>query len=164
MPVAFRRAEVDDWPLIWPIFAEIVRAGDTYAYDPATTSDEAASLWLERAPSQTWVALVDGELLGTYKTGPNRPGPGAHVATASYMVAASARGQGIGRAMVEHSLAQARHAGFRGLQFNAVVASNVHAVKLYQELGFDIVGRVPEAFRHPQQGYVDLLVMYADLS
>ena len=163
MPVEISPAGTGDWPAIWPIFAEIVWAGDTYAYDPALTSAEAAALWLERPPAAAWLARVDGEVVGTYKTGPNRPGPGAHVATASYMVAAGARGRGIGRAMVEHSLQRAVEAGFRGMQFNAVVATNTDAVALYVHLGFDIVGRVPGAFAHPHQGFVDLLIMYRPL-
>lgn len=164
MPVEIRPADAADWPSIWPIFEQVVRAGDTYTYDPALTSDEGAALWLEPSPGSTWAAELDGEVLGSYKTGPNRPGPGRHIATASYMVAAAARGQGIGRAMVQHSLALARQAGFRGMQFNAVAASNAGAVKLYSDLGFSVVGRLPGAFAHPQQGYVDLLVMFADLT
>jgi len=163
MTIELRPAGRADWPLIWPIFEQVVAAGDTYTYEPMA-SDAAAELWLAHPPGSTWLAETDGQVLGTYKTGPNRLGPGRHVATASYMVTAAARGRGVGRAMVEHSLTLSAEQGYRGLQFNAVAASNLGAVKLYRGLGFDIVGRVPGAFRHPEQGYVDLLVMYADLT
>jgi ribosomal protein S18 acetylase RimI-like enzyme len=161
----FRPASVADWPRLWPILQEIVLAQDTYTYDPAMDAEAGRRTWLPGPPDQAWLVSDErGTVLGSYKTGPNRAGPGAHVATASYIVAASARGRGVGRAMVLHSLDQARAGGFRGIQFNAVAASNVYAVKLYEDLGFDIVGAVPGAFRHPELGYVDLLVMYRDLS
>ena len=167
MPVelTFRLAGPDDWSELWPILRQVVRAADTYAYPPDLDSEAGRQLWLAGPPEQVWLAFgPDGTLLGSYKTGPNRPGPGSHVATASYLVAEASRGQGIGRAMVRHSLELARTAGYRGMQFNAVAASNVYAVKLYQDLGFVVVGAVPGAFRHPTQGFVDLLIMYCDLT
>jgi L-amino acid N-acyltransferase YncA len=160
-----RPATEADWPQLWPILQEIVQAADTYTYDPAMDAEAGLRTWLPGPPDQAWLVSDErGTVLGSYKTGPNRAGPGAHVATASYIVAAAARGRGVGRAMVLHSLDQARAGGFRGIQFNAVAASNVYAVKLYQDLGFDIVGAVPGGFRHPEQGFVDLLVMYRDLT
>ena len=161
----FQPATESDWPAIWPIFQQVVTAADTYPYDPATDFAGGREIWLAPPPDRTWlVADADGVLLGTYKTGPNRAGPGSHVATASYMVAAPARGRGVGRAMVVHSIEQARAGGFRGIQFNAVAASNVSAIALYADLGFRVVGAVPGGFRHPQQGFVDLLIMYLDLT
>jgi L-amino acid N-acyltransferase YncA len=161
----FRPAEAADWPDIWPIFQQVVTAADTYPYDPATDFDDGRRIWLAPPPDRAWlVTAADGTVLGSYKTGPNRAGPGAHVATASYLVAAAARGRGVGRAMVLHSIEQARTGGFRGIQFNAVAASNVSAIKLYSDLGFRVIGAVPGGFRHPQQGYVDLLLMYLDLT
>ncbi|HJQ01866.1 MAG TPA: GNAT family N-acetyltransferase [Jatrophihabitans sp.] len=164
--VRFRPAAAADWPRIWPIFRQVMQAGDTYAYDPAIDFETGRTVWLAPAPDRTWLVSDQTEdvVLGSYKTGPNRAGPGAHVATASYLVAADARGRGIGRAMVLHSLEQARAGGYRGLQFNAVAASNVYAVKLYHDLGFQTVGAVPGGFRHPEQGFVDLLIMYYDLT
>ncbi|HET6209148.1 MAG TPA: GNAT family N-acetyltransferase [Jatrophihabitans sp.] len=161
----FRLASAADWPLIWPIFQQVVRAADTYTYDPATDREAGRALWLAGEPDRVWLVTDDRDaVLGSYKTGPNRAGPGAHVATASYLVAAGSRGRGIGRAMVLHSLEQARAGGYRGLQFNAVAASNVYAIKLYHDLGFQTVGAVPGGFCHPEQGFVDLLVMYYDLT
>lgn len=159
----FRQASEEDWPLIWPIFQQVVAAGDTYAYDPATGYEQGRATWLETAPGQTWLVSVGDTVLGSYKCGPNKAGPGAHIATASYLVAEAARGQGIGRAMVQHCLRQLSEAGYHGVQFNAVAASNVHAVRLYEQLGFTTIGAVPAGFRHPEQGFVDLLIMYREL-
>ncbi len=165
MSLHFRPATEADWPSLWPILQEIVQARDTYTYDPAMDSEAGRRTWLAGPPDQAWLVSDEhGTVLGSYKAGPNRAGPGAHVATASYIVDASVRGRGVGRAMVLHSLEQARAGGFRGIQFNAVAASNVHAVKLYEELGFRVVGAVPGGFCHPQQGFVDLLIMYRDLT
>jgi ribosomal protein S18 acetylase RimI-like enzyme len=79
------------------------------------------------------------------------------------MVSGSVRGQGIGRAMAEHSLSEARRLGFRAMQFNFVISTNTAAIRLWQELGFEIVGTLPLAFRHPNKGYVDVYVMYRSL-
>jgi L-amino acid N-acyltransferase YncA len=158
--LTFRRARDEDWSVIWPIWHEVVAAGDTYTYDPATSSDEAKRGWLAPAPDETWLAFDADTLVGFYHLAPNQAGPGAHVANASYMVDRTIRGRGVGRALVEHSLERARTAGYRGIQFNAVAATNVWAVKLYLDLGFETIGTVPGGFRHPEQGYVDLLIMY----
>lgn len=163
MSLEIRRASAADWDAIWPIWHEIVAAADTYAYEPGTDSDEARCSWLAPEPHETWVAAADASIVGTYHLGPNQAGPGAHVANASYMVGAAARGKGVGRAMVEHSLERARAAGYLGIQFNAVAATNVHAIRLYEQLGFVTVGIVPRAFRHPTAGLVGLHVMYRDL-
>ena len=161
--LAIRRAADDDWPQIWPIFRAVTVAGDTFAYDPQTDEATARSWWLAPPPNQTWLAADGDTVLGFYILGPNHGGPGAHIANASYMVAGPARGRGIGRRLVEHSLEQARAAGYLGVQFNAVAASNLYAVKLYQDLGFATIGTVPNGFRHPEQGLVDLLIMFHPL-
>jgi L-amino acid N-acyltransferase YncA len=158
-----RRAREADWPALWPIWHDIVAAADTYAYDPATSYEDARRNWLAPEPDEAWLATADGRVGGTYHLAPNQAGPGAHVANASYMVVADVRGQGLGRALVEHSLSRAREAGYRGMQFNAVAASNVYAIKLYEDLGFRTIGAVPGGFRHPQRGFVDLLIMYRTL-
>lgn len=162
--LAFRPASEPDWPLIWPFWQQVVAAGDTYCYDPAMDREAGRALWFGGPADQVWLAgPEDGTVLGSYRLGPNKAGPGAHVGTASYMVAEAARGRGVGRAMVLHSLEQGRAAGFRGIQFNAVAASNMSAVRLYRELGFEVVGAVPGGFAHPELGYVDLLIMYRPL-
>ena len=161
-----REFEAGDWDGVWPIVREVVRAADTYTYDPAMSEQEAHETWIGRPDGDalTVVAVQDGRILGTAKAGTNRPGPGAHVATASFMVAADVRGRGVGRGLVEHVLDWARRREYAGMQFNAVAASNVHAVRLYETLGFRIVGTVPGAFDHPALGRVGLHVMYCDFA
>jgi ribosomal protein S18 acetylase RimI-like enzyme len=162
--VVLTRATEADWPGIWPIWHEIVTAGETIAYDPAADSETSKRSWFSGS-DEVWVARAGGatDVLGTYKLGPNRPGAGSHVATATYLVSSGARGRGVGRAMVRHCLDRAAGAGYRGIQFNAVVATNVYAVALYEDLGFSVTGRIPGGFRHPEHGFVDLLIMYCDL-
>jgi L-amino acid N-acyltransferase YncA len=163
--VLIRPATDEDWASIWPIFARIVAAGETYAYPDDLTSEAARDLWMEQPPSHVVVAQddQDGAVLGSAKMGPNRPGRGAHIATASFMVDAAARGKGVGRALVEHALEWAKTAGYRGMQFNAVVETNESAIRLWQAVGFEIVGTVPEAFDHPVHGLVGLHVMHRRL-
>jgi GNAT superfamily N-acetyltransferase len=163
-----RPATPDDWPRIWPFFDATVQAGETYAYPLDLTSDQARDLWLERPPGLTVVLEEDLpevglSILGSAKMGPNRPGHGDHVGTASFMVAEAARGRGVGRRMAEYVVQWHRDQGFRGIQFNAVVETNLAAVRLWESLGFEIVGTVPGAFRSPTQGYVGLHVMYLPL-
>lgn len=156
-----RTATAEDWPAIYPFFAAIVEEGQTYAYPEGLSPDEAAGVWmLLDPPDSTVVAVEDGRVLGSAHVGPNRPGRGDHVATASFMVDPAVRGRGTGRALGEHVLGWARDQGFRAMQFNAVVETNTGAVRLWQALGFRIIGTVPEAFRHPQRGYVGLHVMH----
>jgi L-amino acid N-acyltransferase YncA len=158
--VEIRLAQDGDWPRIFPVFDAIVQAGETYAYPHDLSSDQARSLWLEPPPAATFVATHGEQLLGTAKSGPNRPGRGAHVATASFMVDPAHAGRGVGRALGQHVLTWAREQGFRAMQFNAVVESNVMAVRLWQSLGFQIVGTVPAAFDSRSRGLVGLHVMH----
>ena len=149
-----------DWPSVWPILREVVTAGDTYAYDPDWSSEQARAVWVEAPPGHAVVACDGPRVLGTAKMGPNRPGPGSHVATASFMVAGDARGRGVGRALGEYAISWAQAQGYAAMQFNAVVATNHAAVRLWQALGFQIVGTVPEAFAHPTLGRVGLHIMH----
>ncbi|WP_373356921.1 N-acetyltransferase family protein [Pseudoroseicyclus sp. CXY001] len=162
MSLTLREAGPGDWPALWPIVRAVIRAGDSYTVDPGLSEAEARAFWT--GPPSTIVTLAEeaGEVLGTAHMGPNRPGPGAHVANASYMVAEGARGRGVGRALVEDSLARLTKAGFTAVQFNAVVEGNP-AVALYEALGFTIIGTVPGAFRHPSRGDVGLHVMHRPL-
>ena len=158
-----RPAADEDWIQIYPFYSTIVEAGDTYAFPLGQSLEEARPWWMEEPPGVTLVAVDGDEILGSAKMGPNRPGRGAHVATASFMVDPTHRGRGVGRALAEYALAWAREAGYAAMQFNAVVETNTAAVALWQELGFQIVGTVPEAFDHPQHGWVGLHVMYRRL-
>ena len=152
-----------DWAGVWPIVRDVVRAADTYTYDPAMTATEAHDVWVEAPPGLTVVAVDGDRVLGTAKMGPNRPGPGSHVSTASFMVAADARGRGVGTVLCRFALEWAREHGYAGMQFNAVTESNRRAVEIYERLGFYVVGTVPGAFAHPELGRVGLHVMYCDL-
>lgn len=151
-----------DWPQVWPIFREIVRSGETFAYDPALTEEQARATWIMKPPAITVVAVAGDRVLGTANAYANRPGPGAHVSTASFMVAADARGHGAGTALCQFVMAWAKEQGFAGMQFNAVAESNYQAISVYQRLGFEIAGTVPGAFRHPTLGRVGLHVMYCE--
>lgn len=161
--VRIRPATPLDWTAIHPIFEQVVREGETYAYPMSLTSDAARDLWMEEPPGLTVVAEVDGVVVGTAKMGPNRPGHGDHIGTASFMVDPSARGAGVGRALGEYVIDWHRSRGFEGIQFNAVVESNEAAVRLWTSLGFEIIGTVPGAFRSPRFGRVGLHVMFLAL-
>ena len=158
-----RAATDDDWPRIWPFFEATVRAGETYAYPLDLTLETGRDLWMADPPGATVVLEDGGELLGSARMGPNRPGRGDHIGTASFMVAPEARGRGVGRALGEYVVQWHRDQGYRGIQFNAVVETNTAAVRLWRSLGFEIVGTVPGAFRSPTHGYVGLHVMYLSL-
>jgi L-amino acid N-acyltransferase YncA len=157
-----RPAVESDRDAIWNIFHEIVAAGDTYAFDPGISRDEALAYWF-RPGTRTYVAEKSRRVVGTYILRPNQLGPGSHVANAAFMVPPDARGLGVGRKMAEHSLAEARRVGFRAMQFNFVVSTNESAIHLWQQLGFKIVGTLPGAFCHPRAGYVDVYVMFRSL-
>ena len=157
-----RPATKPDRDPVWDIFHAIVTAGDTYAFDPKMSRDEALAYWF-RADTHTYVAERDGRVVGTYILKANQPGPGSHVANAAFMVASDAQGSGVGRIMAEHCLSEARHLGFRAMQFNFVVSTNMPAIHLWEQLGFKTVGTLPAAFHHPQKGYVDVYVMFRSL-
>jgi RimJ/RimL family protein N-acetyltransferase len=158
-----RRFRETDWTSVWPLLRTTFAAGDTYAYSPQSTEAEVHRAWVE-VPTSTYVACApDGRLLGTYYLKPNQAGLGAHVCNCGYVVAPEAAGRGVATAMCEHSQAEAMAGGFRAMQFNLVVSTNERAVRLWQRLGFSIVGRLPGAFRHQRLGFVDAVVMYKEL-
>ena len=158
-----REGTHDDWSQIWPFFRDIVADGETYAYPADLTPERAEALW-NLGPRATTVVAVDGDqVLGAATIGPNRPGRGSHVATASFMVSPAARGLGVGRGLGEYAIRWATDAGYHAMQFNAVVDTNVAAVRLWETLGFETVGIVPEAFDSRTHGLVGLRVMYRRL-
>ena len=157
-----RSATNEDRDAIWKIFRAVVDPGDTYAVDPHMSREDALAYWFQPG-THTYVTEQDRQVVGTYILKPNQAGAGSHVANAAFMVAPDARGQGVGRAMGEHCLSEARRLGFHAMQFNFVVSTNESAIHLWQELGFKIMGTLPGAFRHPQKGYVDVYVMYRSL-
>lgn len=157
-----RPANSEDAEPIWRILEPVIRAGETYPLPRDMSRDAALAYWL--APHHTVFVAVDAAAIaGTYYLRANNAGGGAHVANCGYMVAGGATGRGIARAMCAHSLARAKERGFRAMQFNFVIASNERAVRLWQAMGFSIVGRLPGAFAHPAHGDVDALVMWRAL-
>jgi len=148
VPLAIRPATPEDDDAIWAILEPTFRAGETYPIPRDVTRAEALSYW-RNAGHAVFVAEDEGQIVGTYYLRANNRGGGAHVANCGYMVAPKASGRGVARAMCEHSLVEARSRGFVAMQFNFVIASNERAVGLWQACGFDIVSRLPGAFRHP---------------
>ena len=161
-PVHIRPAAGGDRDAMWRILEPTIRAGATYALPSDLGRDEALAYWTG-PDRETFVAEAGGQVVGTYYLRANQAGGGAHVANCGYMTAAWAAGRGVARRMCEHSLDRARARGFRAMQFNFVVSTNERAVRLWQRLGFEVVGRLPLAFRHPDGRYVDALVMFRAL-
>lgn len=162
--VLIRDANAEDWAAIWPFWQTIVAAGETYSYDRDLDEDRARGLWMLEPPGRTVVALDENDTaVGTAKMHPNHGGPAAHVATASFMVDPAHGGKGVGRALGEYVLEWARSAGYRAMQFNAVVETNTGAVGLWCSLGFEVLATVPEAFAHPVHGFVGLHIMHRSL-
>lgn len=159
-----RTATDQDWTNIFPFYSAIMAEGRTYTFPEGQTLEEARPWWMEQPPGSTVVAVEGDDILGSAKMGPNRPGRGSHIATASFLVNPAHQGKGVGRALGQHVLDWARAEGYHGIQFNAVVESNRAAVHLWESLGFEIIGTVPEAFDHPEDGLVGLHVMYQRLS
>lgn len=159
-----REATAADWPDMWRFMRVIVAAGETFSWATDLSEADARARWFHDPPGRTFVALDEsGAIVGTAASEPNHDGPGAHVATASFMVDPACFGRGVGRALGEHVLDQARADGYLAMQFNAVVEVNTRAVGLWRSLGFEVVGTVPEAFRHPAAGLVGLHVMHRRL-
>jgi L-amino acid N-acyltransferase YncA len=157
--ITIRNAEEADFDAIWRIFHQVVRQGDTYTYDPETTRAQAYSIWMS-SEHTTYVASIEDQFVGTYILRANQPGLGSHVANAGYMVSNDGRGKGVGKAMCEHSLQEARRMGFHAMQFNMVIRTNESAVALWKKFGFSIVGTLPQAYRHREFGLVDAYVMH----
>ncbi len=157
-----RPATAADHDAIWSIMEPVLRAGETYTLPDDWNRDQALAYWFA-PPHQVFVAEDDGQILGHYFLMPNRQGGGAHVANCGFMTAAEAAGKGVATNMCRHALDTARAQGFRFMQFNSVIATNIRAIALWERMGFAIAGRLPGAFHHPVEGYVDLLVMYRAL-
>lgn len=145
--------------MLLPVF----RAGDTYSIDTDISANDALAYWTGPG-RQVFMAVAERVAVGTYYITRNQGGGGAHVCNCGFVTDPAARGHGVARAMLHHALGVARDRGFRAMQFNFVVSTNTRAIAIWQGAGFDIVGRLPGAFRHPDHGYVDALVMYRDLA
>lgn len=162
--VNIRHYEEGDWPAIWRIIAPVFRAGETYAFSPDITEEEAQQVWIE-TPAATFVAVdEDKGLAGTFYIKPNQPSLGAHVCNCGYIVGEGARNRGIATQMCEFSQQEAIARGFRAMQYNLVVSTNEEGVRLWKTLGFHVIGTLPNAFRHLRLGFVDAFVMYKQLA
>ena len=146
------------WALLQPVFS----AGDTYAVDPLIERHAAIAYWME-ADKTAFILRVEGQAVGTYYIRPNQPGGGAHICNCGFITAPSARGKGVARRMLDHALIEAKQQGYRAMQFNFVLASNQRALAIWQRNGFATIGRIPQAFLHPKQGYVDALILHRSL-
>ncbi|KLI09002.1 GCN5 family acetyltransferase [Mycolicibacterium conceptionense] len=158
-----RAATPEDIAEIAPFFRAIVADGESYTYPEGLTDLQIRDAWLAPQPGHTIVAVVDGAIVGTARMGPNKPGRGDHVGTASFMVDPGASARGVGRAMAQWVIDWHRENGYRAIQFNAVVETNTRAVALWQDLGFRIIGTVPKSYRSRRHGLVGLHIMYLEL-
>ena len=147
---------------IWALLQPVFRAGDTYAVDPLIDRDAAIAYWME-ADKTAFILRIEGQAVGTYYIRPNQPGGGAHICNCGFITAPSARGNGVARRMLDHALIEAKQQGYRAMQFNFVLASNQRALAIWQRNGFATIGRIPQAFLHPKQGYVDALILHRSL-
>jgi GNAT superfamily N-acetyltransferase len=162
--ITVRPFEEQDWPAVWGIIEPVFRAGETYAFSPEISEEEAYHAWVE-LPAITYVAVdKNNATQGTYFLKQNQPGLGSHVCNCGYIVAEAARGQGIASLMCEHSQEEALSHGFRAMQFNLVVSTNKGAVRLWEKHSFKIIGTLPKAFNHAQYGLVDAHIMYKQLA
>lgn len=163
MALEIVKATRADEDAMWAMFQNVVKKGDTYVYSPASSREDFSDIWL-RLPVATYVAKEEGNVVGTYVLRHNRPGLGDHVANAGYIVDEAHQGKGIAQAMCKHSLEEAKQLGFKSMQFNFVVSTNERAVRLWQHMGFNIIGTVPEAYRHQKLGkLVDVHIMHRKL-
>ena len=160
--INIRTANESDRAAAWKIIKSVIAGGDTYVFDPASPEDEMLTYWFS-PEKYVYVAEENGEVVGTYWIKANQPGLGSHVGNGAYMVSPAAKGKGVGRLMAEHSIEEARRLGFKSIQFNFVVKSNEVAVRLWQSVGFEIIGEIPDAFDHREHGMTNAYIMYRKL-
>lgn len=160
--ITIRKATSEDHNTIWNIIKDVIATGDTYVFNPNSSKEKMFAFWFG-PEKHTYVATINDKVLGTFMIKENQPDLGSHIANAAYMTSPDATGQGIGKAMAEFSLMEAKRLGFTAMQFNFVVASNTRAVHLWQKMGFNIIGEIPEAFNHPQLGFTNAYIMHRKL-
>lgn len=159
MSLKIEKALPSDFDSLWEIIQPVISKGDTYVFNPDTSKEEMLKYWFSE-DKRTYKIIIDNESVGTYLLKDNQPGLGSHVCNASFMVHSEHTGKGIGKAMGEHALLEAKELGYSAMQFNFVVSTNTNAVKLWKSLGFIIVGQVPKAFNHRLLGLVDVYIMH----
>ena len=158
----FRSITAAEFDVAWPLWRDAIAAGNTYPYAPDSTLEQGRAIWCS-SEKQTYIAEQEGEVVGSFYIRPNQPELGAHVCNAGYIISAQHGGKGFGRAMAEWSLQEAIRLGYRAIQFNLVVADNIASLKIWEKLGFETIGTVPEAFRNSHKGYVDAHILYKKL-
>jgi ribosomal protein S18 acetylase RimI-like enzyme len=161
-PLEIRPAETRDHYAIWSIIRQVIAAGDTYVFPPDSSREEMLGYWCGES-KHCYVATLDDRVVGTFIIMDNQPGLGSHVANASFMTDPQEFGKGIGRYMGEYSLKEARRLGYLAMQFNVVVKSNERAVRLWQKLGFEIIGEAPFAFNSLKEGLTNAYIMWKRL-
>jgi ribosomal protein S18 acetylase RimI-like enzyme len=160
--LVIRESNTEDHDDVWSIIKSVIAGGDTYVFDPNSTREKMIKFWF--APDKhTYVATDNNKIVGSFFIKDNQPDLGSHIANAGYMTSPEARGKGIGKAMGEFSLVEARRIGYKAMQFNIVIASNTAAVALWKKIGFDIIGEIPEAFNHKKLGITNAYIMYCKL-
>lgn len=157
-----RKAQDNDKPAIWRIIKAVIAGGDTYVFDPDTPEDEMMRFWFT-LDKYNYIGEIDGEIVATFWLRANQPGLGKHVSNAAYMVSPDAHGKGIGKQIALWSLDEAKRLGFEAMQFNFVVKSNTNAVKLWQNIGFKVIGEIPDAIYHAKNGLTNAYIMYRKL-
>ncbi len=160
--IDIKKASFHDHDSIWDIIKPVITSGDTYAFDPATNKEKMLEYWCGK-DKHCFIAIQEGVIIGTFIIKDNHPSLGAHVANASYMVHPDHQGNGIGYEMANSSLEMAKSLGYEAMQFNLVVKTNEAAVKLWNKLGFEIIGEIPNAFKHQSLGLVNAYIMYKEL-
>ena len=151
----------EDLPAMAEIWNEVVEAGNAFPQTKSLTLEEARAFFAEQ--SHAAVATVGGRSCGLYILHPNNVGRCGHICNASYAVSRDSRGHHIGEQLVLDCLMQGKAHGYGVLQFNAVVASNVHARHLYERLGFVQLGVIPKGFRMKDGSYEDICPYYHEL-
>jgi len=157
-----RKATPADNDVIWEIIRQVISTGDTYVFDPNSSREKMLAFWCGEG-RHTYVAVSDDKIVGSFVLRDNQPDLGSHIANGAYMVLPSASGYGIGKTMGVYSIEEAKRLGYKAMQFNIVIKSNERAVKLWQSLGFEIIGEIPEAFNHKQNGLTNAYIMYRKL-
>lgn len=160
--VEIRPASASDYDGIWNIIQQVIATGDTYVFAPDSSRSKMLDYWCGK-DKHTYVALSDGKIVGTFMIKDNQPDLGSHIANAGYMTHPGKSGIGIGGMMGEFSLEEARRLGYKAMQFNIVVKSNERAVRLWQRLGFNIIGEIPDAFNHLKFGLTNAYIMHRQL-
>ncbi len=154
-----RKIEPQDADAVWAIIEPIVRTGDTWVYAPDSSKEKMLDIWYN-SDKHSYVYEIEGEIVATFFIKANQPDLGSHVANAGYMVHPDFRGRGIAEAMCRFSIVEAKRLGFKAMQFNIVMATNVGAIRLWQRCGFQTIGTIPKVFQHQSLGFTDALVMY----